>query len=248
MEWSDTALVIGVGRFRETDMWVRLLTEHRGLVSAFAFGGSCSRRRFCGCLDLFNLLRVRAKTTRNGQYLALQEGVLLGGPHRLRTDRLRLGMYMNCVRFVEALGVAPDGGAAALALLGDLRTLFEEADAVSELVPTLFRLRMASDQGYQPTLSHCGHCGADMIATSRAFFAVNDGVVFCPACAGRQTAGIMVSPVALDVLRQIQEDSPLVWRVDDLPAEERRQCARVIDGFIQYHLGLRWDKGRFQRN
>ena len=53
MEWSDTALVLGVGRFRESDLWLRMLTRRHGIVSAFAFGGSRSRKRFCGCLDLF---------------------------------------------------------------------------------------------------------------------------------------------------------------------------------------------------
>ena len=39
MEWSDTALVLGVGRFRESDLWLRMLTRRHGIVSAFAFGG-----------------------------------------------------------------------------------------------------------------------------------------------------------------------------------------------------------------
>lgn len=58
MEWTDTALVLHVGRFREADLWVRLLAPGQGLVTAFAFGGSKSRRRFTGCLDVFNLIRT----------------------------------------------------------------------------------------------------------------------------------------------------------------------------------------------
>ncbi|MDR2726763.1 MAG: recombination protein O N-terminal domain-containing protein, partial [Deltaproteobacteria bacterium] len=108
MEWTDTALVLRVGRFRETDLWVRLLARRRGLISAFAFGASRSRRRFPGCLDLLNVIRVRAKDTRGGAYLNLEEGTLLEGPRRLRQDWRRLGMLMNCVRFLEALGVNPE--------------------------------------------------------------------------------------------------------------------------------------------
>lgn len=55
-----------------------------GIVSAFAFGGSRSRKRFCGCLDLFNELQISTKTTRNGMYLSLQEGNLIRGPQRLQ--------------------------------------------------------------------------------------------------------------------------------------------------------------------
>ena len=64
MEWSDTALVLGVGRFRESDLWLRMLTRRHGIVSAFAFGGSRSRKRFCGCLDIFNEHHITTKKTR----------------------------------------------------------------------------------------------------------------------------------------------------------------------------------------
>lgn len=97
MEWSDTALVLGVGRFRESDLWLRMLTRRHGIVSAFAFGGSRSRKRFCGCLDLFNELQISTKTTRNGMYLSLQEGNLIRGPRRLRTDWNRLGIDRKSV-------------------------------------------------------------------------------------------------------------------------------------------------------
>ena len=117
MEWTDTALVLRVGRFRETDLWLRLLSCHRGVFSAFAFGGSRSRRRFCGCLDLLNTVSCRVKSTRNGSYLALQEGVLIRGPRRLRSDWRRLGIAMNCARFLETLGVTREGASAAFALL-----------------------------------------------------------------------------------------------------------------------------------
>ena len=159
MEWSDTALVLGVGRFREADRWVRLLTRRHGIVSAFAFGGSRSRKRFCGCLDLFNELQISTRATRNGMYLSLLEGNLIRGPRRLRTDWNRLGMFMNCVRFVEALGVPPDGAASAFLLLKDTLKLLEEAEGVQDILPVLFRLRLASQQGYAPALDACAVCG-----------------------------------------------------------------------------------------
>ena len=73
---------------------------------------------------------------------------------------------------------------------------------------------------------------------------------------------IPLRTASLDVLRQVQEKSPLHWNfAGDNPAEEetsgekkvclspadRRECARVIDGFVQYHLGLVWDRGKFRR-
>lgn len=167
-EWTDTALVLKVGKFRETDLWLRLLTREHGLVSAFAFGGSKSRKRFCGCLDLLNELQVRTKATKNGAYLALQEGVLLQGPQKLRSNWSRLGMFMNCVQFTEALGVVPENSKTVFHLLKDVLALAEELNSEHslDLFPFLYRLRLVSDQGYAPNFQHCQRCGQQVSAKS----------------------------------------------------------------------------------
>ena len=255
MEWSDTALVLGVGRFREADLWLRMLTRRHGIVSAFAFGGSRSRKRFCGCLDLFNELQISTKTTRNGMYLSLQEGNLIRGPRRLRTDWNRLGMFMNCVRFVEALGVPQDGADGVFLLLKDTLELLEQSETVQDILPILFRLRLASQQGYAPALTACVSCGKKDF--DHAGFLVSEGTIVCPDCVSGRGNIVEISGKTLDVLRQVQEVSSLHWHflTSDslegadavlLPAE-RRECARAVDGFVQYHLGLTWDRGRFRR-
>lgn len=255
MEWSDSALVLGVGRFREADLWVRLLTRRHGMVTAFAFGGSRSRKRFCGCLDLFNELQISTKTTRNGMYLSLQEGILVRGPQRLRSDWNRVGMLMNCIRFVEALGVSPDTSGEAFVLVKETLALLEEAERVQDLLPVLFRLRLASQQGYAPALRACARCGKTLF--DPAGFSVAEGTVLCPDCLGRRENIVEISGKSLDVLRRVQEESPLRWNFaasdasgagdEALLPSERRECARAVDGFVQYHLGLTWDKGRFRR-
>ncbi len=108
MEWNDSAIVLQVGRFRETDLWLKLFFRNRGLVTAFAFGGSRSRRRFCGCLDVLNTISCRVKSGRQGKYLTLEEGVLVRGPQKLRGEWTHFGMLMNCVRFLDALPMAYD--------------------------------------------------------------------------------------------------------------------------------------------
>ena len=103
MEFSEQALVLRVGRFREIDAWVRLFSPVRGVYTAFAFGGLKSRRRFLGCLD--PLSHVRFKVRRSGYqgYHCLTEAQLLDAPRRLRRDMNRLGMAVNCLKFLEAV-------------------------------------------------------------------------------------------------------------------------------------------------
>ena len=247
MEWSDTALVLRVGRFREADMWVHLLTPHRGLVQAFAFGGSRSRRRFCGCLDLLNTLSCRAHTTRNGAYLNLEEGTLLRVPRGLRTDYRRLGVAMNCVRFTEALGVTLDTAEATYALL-DNTVLFLDAEAAPQgIFPLQFRLRLACEQGQAPALDVCGQCGT---AVEEGHFRVDEGQMLCARCAAQLGVGryhVRLDRQAVAALRRVQSEDPEAWGALPLDGESRRQCARAIDGFVQYHLGIAWQEGRFCR-
>lgn len=252
MEWSDTAIVLRVGRFREADIWLRLLTRRHGLVSAFAFGGSHSRKRFCGCLDLFNELQIRTKITRNGQYLALQESTLLNGPRRLRTDRNRLGMFMNCVWFMETLGIPSDNASNVFSTLLEMLSLLETAENVPQALPLLFRLRLASDLGYAPAFSACSACGRQDPPGAR--FLISEGTLMCGDCAARKDAhdGIRLSSASLELLRRVQTLSPLEWYFSGeqsgvQPPEDRRNCIKAIDGFIQYHLEIVWENGRFRR-
>lgn len=246
MEWMDTALVLRIGRFREADLWLRLLSPARGVFNAFAFGGSRSRRRFCGCLDLLNTVACRVKATRNGSYLTLQEGDLLHGPRRLRSDWNRLGVTMNCARFLETLGVTREGASAAFALMQNVLRVMEEERPPHALFPLFFRLRLASDQGFAPTLDKCGVCGRSL--GERGRFLVDEGEMQCSDC-NRSKGRYMVEIPrrVLDVLQVVQQESPGLWDADALSLSERRCCARAIDEFVQYHLGIAWEEGRFRR-
>ncbi len=211
MEFSEQVLIVRTGRFREADLWVRFLSPTRGLLTAFAFGGCRSRKRFCGCLDLFNRSLMRIKSTRGGQYLSIQEGTLLRGPDRLRRDWPRFGAAVNCLKFLEALGCGPEGAAATHQLVEDVLELLEGGGPVPDMLPVLFRLRLAAEQGYAPRLDSCATCGADLTHVAGAAFLVQEGAAQCDACAPLPGPRVRVEREALDVLRFVQENSPLLW-------------------------------------
>lgn len=252
MEFTDRVLILRVGRFRETDLWVRFLSPKRGLLSAFAFGGSRSRRRFSGCLDVFNEVLFSIKTTRNGTYNALQEGVLTRAPRRLRSDWRRLGIAVNCAKFAEAFGITPDGAEAAYALLAETLALLEEDETPPVNLPVLFRARLAFDQGYAVDLSRCARCAVSLGGASGPGFHVREGGFFCGNCSRPENPGEMLPVIheTLDALAHVQEYSPLHWRggvLSSLAPAGHRDLARVVDAFIEHHVGLRWDNSRFSR-
>ncbi len=248
MEWNDSAIVLHVGRFREADMWLRLLSRKHGLVTVFAFGGSRSRQRFCGCLDVLNTLTCRVKSSRNGQFLSLEEGILVKGPQNLRKDWARLGMFMNCIRFLETIGITQDATKSAYDLMQDMFSFFENLDAPHTLYPVLFRLRMACEQGFAPAWHVCSMCGQSL-AGGDIIFHMDEGISRCVNCSDfrRLSYEIKLPANTLNALHRVESSPPLDWNVNDLSFEERQACFRAIDGFVQYHLGIAWDEGRFKR-
>lgn len=248
MESTEKALVLKVGRFREVDAWVRLFSPHKGLFTAFAFGGCVSRKRFCGCLDPFNLVQFKVKTQRSGGYTYLLEGALISAHRRLLQDNERLGMAVNCLKFLEAAHLGHSGSQAAYALLLGTLAALEESPAPLRLLPLFFRGRMAFDQGFAPEWRRCSGCGADMLQADGARFVVEEGRVLCPCCRfeGRGTT-LALGREALAVLTAVECSPPQEWARLDPGAKARMECARALDMLVRYHLGLTWEHGSFTR-
>ncbi|MDR3319913.1 MAG: DNA repair protein RecO [Desulfovibrio sp.] len=244
-EWDEHGLVLRVGRFRETDIWLRTLCKTHGITTLFAFGASRSRKRFCGCLDVFNTLHCHIRVAKNGRFLNLQEAVLLTGPQRLRHNWQRMGLAANCLRFVESLDVPPENATEVFDLVEDLRCTLESAPHLSSLLPLFFRLRVAGASGLAPQLYRCGSCGVHLHGD--AIFLADEGQIRCASCKTRTAYTTQLSGAALSLLRHVRDTAPSAWPSKGLAPPEHRACARAIDGFVQYHLGLVFDEGRFRR-
>lgn len=274
LEFSEKVLVLHVGQFREADAWVRFLSPTRGVLTAFAFGGCKSRRRFCGCLDPFNEVLFKVKSNKQGTYLNLEEGVLTHAPRMLRNDPQRLGLAVNCIKFAEAAADMADGCAATYGLLTHTLRVLDAVRAPSAMVPVLFRARLAFEQGLWPHLRTCRDCGAPLMEEGRdnghdaqdtqdarpaltrwrtsrdsgGRFLVEQGQVLCNSCKPEGLGlHLPVCGAALDVLALVRDSSPETWQELELPPVVRRECAAVVEHFVRYHLGLAWDRGAFRR-
>jgi len=248
LEFTEKGLILRVGRFREADAWVRMLTPSRGVLTAFAFGGMKSRRRFPGCLDPLNLVLFKFGSDRRGRYLNLDEGTLLNGHPLLRGNPRNLGVAVNCLKFTEAVQVAPEGAEGGYSLLLDLLDLLEEEIAEPEALPLLFRARLGFSQGYEPDFLVCGGCGLPVEHFDRPRFFVEKGQVLCPSCADgpRWQKGLPVSSGALRALHWIMSHPPGEWPRLTVPPLVRREFSLIVERFIAYHLGLEWDGGTFR--
>ncbi|SNR63261.1 DNA replication and repair protein RecO [Humidesulfovibrio mexicanus] len=263
MEFTEKALVLKVGRFRENDVWLRLFCAGRGVISAFAFGGSKSRRRFCGCLDPLALASFRVELSRRGSYNVLQEGVLLHAHPGLRADARKLGMVAHCLKFVEAVQLGPDGARPVFDLLLETLSTLEAHSVGAEMLPLLFKAKLTFEQGLKPDLSLCVRCGRpvleheDSLAASALFkddgrefsrrlaFSVERGGLVCGLCG--DCPAETLSTGSARVLEWIGQSRPADWPRLALEPEMRRELSRVVDRFVAWHLGLRWENGTYRK-
>lgn len=245
MEFSDSVLVLQLGTFREADVWARLLSPSRGIFSAFAFGGSKSRRRFVGCLDVFNEIGVRVSGSPRNPYLAMQEGVLLNGVSRIRHDWSRYGIAVNCARFLQSFGAGGDGAAESFFLMRQTLDLLEHEENLPRLLPLFFRLRLAFDQGYAVRASECHGCGSALNGR-RAWLVLREGKIVCSDCSdSEQGYRLPLGEESMALFEVVRSLPPSRWGGVTLSEAGMREFARAVDGFIQYHVGIAWDRGRF---
>jgi len=251
MNATEKALVLKVGRFRESDVWVELLSPTRGVFRAFAFGGSRSRRRFVGCLDPLSHVLFTLGSNRTGAYLVLEEGTLLHNFPAVRKDAARTGLAINCVKFVEALEVDPADARVPYELLLETLTMLDESGGSADFVPWLFRGKLAFEMGFRPDFLTCSRCGKPLAAKSECVFGIEKGQVACQTClsGGKPLEGLArpISTGALRALDWIQQSRPSEWATVSMDSEVRRQTSQVVELFVAYHLGLSWDKGMYKK-
>lgn len=258
MEFTEKALVLRVGRFRENDVWVKLFCVGRGVITAFAFGGSRSRRRFSGCLDQLVLASFRVETSRRGAYNVLQEGALLHGFPGLRGDTRKLGLVAHCLKFVEAVQLGPDGARSVFDLLLETLSTLETGVVGAEMLPLLFKAKLTFEQGLAPDLALCVRCGrpawdhegadhndTERDAGRRLAFSVERGGLVCGLCDDAQAEPLCAGSVR--VLEWIGQSRPADWPKLSLEPEMRRELGRLVDRFVAWHLGLRWENGTYRK-
>ncbi len=258
MEFTEKALVLRVGRFRENDVWLKLFCVGRGVITAFAFGGSRSRRRFSGCLDQLVLASFRVETSRRGAYNVLQEGVLLHGFPGLRGDTRKLGLVAHCLKFVEAVQLGPDGARTVFDLLLETLATLETGVVGAEMLPLLFKAKLTFEQGLAPDLALCVRCGrpacehegvdrddVERNDRHRLAFSIERGGLVCGLCDDAQAEPLCIGSVR--VLEWIGQSRPADWPKLSLEPEMRRELGRVVDRFVAWHLGLRWENGTYRK-
>lgn len=246
-EFQDICIVLRKGYFRESDVWLKVLSPQKGIITLFAFGGAKSKRRFCGCLDVFNTLKCKISLSHGKSYYILDEASLLSGPAILREKWRHMGEAINCLAFIEALDIDLESCNECFMLLENMRLSLQQASELSSLFVLFFRFRVACILGYRPELNICLSCGHEI--NEDVYFAYDEGRIYCSQCQTHKSLNkkIRLPVQGLDLLRRVKQTWPSQWPANnEIPQEIRRSCGLVMDSFVQYHLGIAYNNGYFR--
>jgi len=246
-EFTERTIVLKVGLFREADCWVRILSPSRGIFTAFAFGGTKSRRRFPACLDTLNHVLFSIAMNRKGSYYYLREGSLLHRFPRIHRDMARLGMAVNCAKFVESVQIGPDNAQRVYEIVFRALEVLNEASFVPESFPLCFRASLAQEHGYGPDLKHCSRCGRAIGEDEQAVFFLRRGELECSACQQDWSGGRLLGGQSLAALDSVLLGQPEDWIACPFDGFEGKRVLQILDLFVQYHLGLVWERGGFRQ-
>lgn len=212
MNHSETceAIILRYTNYAEADRIVALLTQDRGLCSAFARGARNSRRRFGGVLQPCNRIRIHWQKRKAGGMPQLGEVELLEGSSALSSNLDALAVAAYGCELVAALlpeeQAVPEVYRLLQAFLGQVMT--------GQQLPAarlLLELRLLNAVGVLPHLGHCAHCWHSLDA-ERLLFDGRRGGTLCSACASdshgvqvaAQTLGSLVRLLKLDAGRFAQ--------------------------------------------
>ena len=249
-EWTGEGLIFKVGRFREIDCWVRFFSPSLGLVTAMAFGGSRSRRRFCGCLDALNRVLFKVRFFPAKGYHVLEEATLLHVFSRLRQEPVRSGLAANCLHFVQALRISSEEAAEIHDLLMETLEVLDQAEEITPVFLQLFRAKICFAHGYVPELTTCAGCGRPVTEPRPGeclglCLALDQGRVRCSRCVSQDGPQFRIGPETRAILEGLSTSRPRQWPSLPMTAKTRGELFQVVDGYVRHHLGLRWKNGRF---
>lgn len=244
--FTESVCVLHSHLFREHDICLRVLSKERGFFTVYAFGGAKSRRRFIGCLNTFTIALCTIQPNATKQYLTLQEASLIASPQELLPHTRQYGVAQNCALFVQAsYRNCSIPTPAIYTLFYDLLQAFAKGVDTLFSIPFFFRFAIAGMMGYSPALHSCVMCSKHIDMIPIPFFSIEKGGLLCSSCHLYASALRIRDKETLYVLHYILTFSPLYW--DSIPYGKRsiQEACILIDEYIQYHMGITWNKGKF---
>jgi len=244
-EFFEHAIVLKCKIYRDNDLIVKFLTPSSGVITAFAFGGLISKRRFSGCFEELSHVVFKWKSPLHANYFYLEEGILIDRFPDIHKDKIRYGIAVNCQKFIEAVVIGNSYTEGIYKFFLELLKILNKRNSIfSRNLPIFFRAKIASELGYKPQLKSCNRCGRLLSSEQQIFFSPNKGQCLCSKCLDDKDGYLPLDKRAYLFLKEVFSSRPIDLINEKITTNENI-VVLGIQKFVEAHLNITWQKGKF---
>lgn len=245
-EFFEHAIVLKCKIYRDNDLIVKFLTPSYGVITAFAFGGLISRRRFSGCFEELSHVVFKWRSPLHSDYFYLEEGILIDRFSDIHKDKVRYGIAINCQKFIEAVVIGNSYTEGVYKIFLELlKTLNKGNFIFSKNIPIFFRAKIASELGYRPQLESCNRCRRLLNSEQKIFFSSIKGQCLCNKCIDRKNGYLALNNRAYQFLKEAFSSGSIDLINKKNMTRNENIVVLGIQKFVETHLNIIWQKGKF---
>ncbi len=235
-EFTEEAIIINVVPYREIDCIVTFFSEKKGKLSGFAFGGLKSKRRFLGTLEKLNYVVISYQEYKG--YISLKEAALKKRFSGIYKDVNKLGMAINCIKFLVSVHKGPVDCENIFKIVLDFLNTLDSKANIPFYFPLVFKARLCSKYGYFPTLDKCLSCSKEIDSEGGVFF-LKEKKIRCLRCAYKKRGGVYLSNSEIKKLSFVFGGSSFSLekiRFDDKEVDKKK-ILFLLERFVNDTLG-----------
>ncbi|MFQ5434628.1 MAG: DNA repair protein RecO [Anaerolineae bacterium] len=230
--YRTEAIVMRRTDFGEADRLLTLFSRAQGKMKAIAKGARKPQSRKTGHVELF--MRSQFLVAKGKELDIITQAEMAEGYAALRQDLVKATYASYLVELLDRFTAEHDRHPVMYELIANaLGWLADGRDPL--LVARYYELHLLSRAGFQPQLFQCVGCGEPVVEQDQ-FFSAELGGVLCPECRERDRRAVVVTAVALKVLRYLQTRDWATVRVLQLKRPLQRELETIMHTYITHIL------------
>ena len=201
MEITTNGLVIREKEFKG-DRILLLLTEEKGIITAYAKGAKSPKSRFASSTDLFCYTRFVLSDKSNKYWVESADAIEVFFGLRSSIEKISLASYICEVSGYLSPPTEENSDEFLRLLLNCLKLLEEDKRSIP-FIKALFELRILTMSGFMPDLVGCRKCRK--YEARNMYFSLEEGNIICQDCVNQETDKnlIFLSSAVLSAMRHI---------------------------------------------
>ena len=231
MQIATKAMVLSVRDLDEGDRLLTLLTEDRGVISAYAKGAGRLKNQLAPSTNLLCCSHVILFKNKDRYTLDSADSIEMFFGLRKDLDRLALATYL--AEITQTLAPHEEPAAPSLRLLLNTLYLLEKGSRSAAFLKPVYELRAMAMGGYMPDLVACRECAC--YEHDVMYLLLQSGELVCGSCfvPGAQPA-VPLGRGVLAAMRHIVYSDAKKLFAFTLPEPALQQLGQATERFLLY--------------